>query len=104
MELMRIFKEPDAYDFEKFPKVSKRKKQFKEDEEGDKTMCDLVENYANKKAAEAAAKAAAEAAAEAKASALRLFQNGVDYELVRASITSITDEELREIYKKAIEE
>lgn len=105
---MRIFKEPDAYDFEKFPRVSKRKKQFKEDEEGDKTMCDLVENYANKKAAEAAAKAAAEAAAkaaaEAKASALRLFQNGADYELVRASITSITDEELKEIYKKAMEE
>lgn len=90
---MRIFKESDAYDFEKFPKVSKRKKQFKEDEEGDKIMCDLVENYANKKAA-----------AEAKASALRLFQNGVDYELVRASITSITNEELKEIYKKAMEE
>lgn len=31
-ELMRIFKEPDAYNFEKFPRVSKRKKQFKEDE------------------------------------------------------------------------
>ena len=98
---MRIFKEPDAYDFEKFPKVSKRKKQFKEDEGGDKTMCDLVEDYVNKKAAEAATEATVE---EAKASALRLFQNGASYELVRASITSITDEELKEIYKKAMEE
>ena len=83
-------------------------------------MCDLVENYANKKAAEAAAKAAAEAATkaateatakavaeaaeEAKASALRLFQNGASYELVRTSIISLTDKELQEIYKKAMEE
>ena len=37
-ELMRIFKENDAYDFEKFPKVSGRKKQFKESEGGDGTM------------------------------------------------------------------
>ena len=98
---MRIFKEPDAYNFEKFPKVSKRKKQFKEDEGGDKTMCDLVENYANKKAAEAAA---AKAVEEAKGNALRFFQNGASYELVRASITSLTDEELKEIYQKAMEE
>lgn len=92
--LMRIFKEPDAYDFKKFPKVSKRKKQFKESEGGDETMCDLVENYAKKKATEEAVK-------EAKDSALRLFQNGANYELVRASIVLLSDEELQEIYKKA---
>ena len=96
-ELMRIFKEPDAYNFEKFPKVSKRKKQFKEDEGGDKTMCDLVEDYANKKAE-------AKAREDAKDNALRLFQNGASYELVRASITSLEDEELQEIYKKALEQ
>lgn len=89
-ELMRIFKEPDAYDFEKFPKVSGRKKQFKESEGGDETMCDLVENYANKKAV-----------AEAKDSALRLFQNGASYELVKASIISLSDEELQKIYQEA---
>ena len=88
---------------EKFPKVLKRKKQFKEDEGGDNTMCDLVEEYANRKAAEAAEKAAEKAAEEARGSALRLFQNGASYELVRASITSITDEELQEIYQKALE-
>lgn len=92
--LMRIFKEPDAYDFKRFPKVSKRKKQFKESEGGDETMCDLVENYAKKKATEEAVK-------EAKDSALRLFQNGANYELVRASIVLLSDEELQEIYKKA---
>ena len=89
-DLMKIFKEPDVYDFEKFPKVSKRKKQFKESEGGDKTMCDLVENYANKKAVQ-----------EAKDNALRFFQNGANYELVRASILLLSDEELQEIYKEA---
>lgn len=93
-ELMRIFNENDAYDFEKFPKVSGRKKQFKGNEGGNEKMCDLVENYANERAAKAAV-------AEAKDSALRLFQNGASYELVRASITSLSDEELQIIYEEA---
>ncbi|MBQ2987179.1 MAG: hypothetical protein IJE23_06835 [Tyzzerella sp.] len=49
-------------------------------------MCELVENYAKKRE---------------KESALRLFQNGASYELVRTSITSLTDEELQEIYQNA---
>ena len=57
-------------------------------------MCDLVENYAKKKAAEAAI-------AKEKDSALRLFKNGASYELVRASIVSLSDEELQTIYKEA---
>ena len=69
-------------------------------------MCDLVENYAKecaaKAAAEAAAKAAEEAVAEAKDSALRLFQNGASHELVRASIISLSDEELQAIYRNAM--
>ncbi|MBQ8559662.1 MAG: PD-(D/E)XK nuclease family transposase [Tyzzerella sp.] len=97
-ELMRIFKENDAYDFEKFPKVSGRKRQFKASEGGNETMCDLVENYAKQKAAEAEKKAIA---AEAKASALRFFQNGASYELVRTSIISLSDEELQAIYEEA---
>lgn len=59
----------------------------------DETMCDLVENYAKKKADEAAV-------AKEKDSALRLFQNGANYELVRASIVLLSDVELQEIYKK----
>lgn len=97
-ELMRIFKETDAYDFKKFPKVSERKKQFKKSEGGNETMCDLVENYAKEKAAEAVA----EATAKAKDSALRFFKNGVSYEIVRDSITSLSDEELQELYQKAM--
>ena len=85
-DLMSIFINPEKYDFKKFPKISKRKKQFKENE-GDLTMCDLVENYANKKAKE-----------RDMETAIRLFQNGVSYELVRASILSLSDDELQKLY------
>ena len=97
-ELMHIFTDINAYDFEKFPKVSKRKKQFKTNEGGKNEVCDLVENYAKKKATEAAEEAAV---AKEKDNALRLFQNGASYDLVRASIVSLSDEELQTIYKEA---
>ena len=65
----------------------------------------MVENYAKKKAADAVAKVTEEAVKEAvkevKDSALRFFQNGASYELVRASIVSLSDEELQEVYQKA---
>ena len=101
-ELMRIFKNLNAYDFKKFPKVSGRKRQFKESDEGDERMCELVENYAKKVAEKVAAQAAADAIAKEKENALRLFQNGVSYEVVRASILSISDEDLQQIYDEAI--
>lgn len=109
-ELMRIFTEGDRYDFEKFPKVSARKKKFKQSEGGKGDMCDLVEEYAREKAIKAAKEAAKEATrkaakeAEEKAvkvarkSAEKLLQNGVAYDLVRATIDTLSDEELREIY------
>ena len=93
-ELMHIFTDGDAYNFEKFPNVSKRKKQFKESKGGNEDMCDLVENYA-KERAEAAAKEAAEKATKeatekatkeatekAICSAKKLFENGVSYDIV----------------------
>ena len=88
-ELMKIFTVSDAYDFNKFPNVSKRKKQFKESEGGNEEMCDLVENYAKQKAEEKAAD-----------SARKLFENGVSYDIVRASITTISDEDLQKIYEQ----
>ena len=88
-ELMKIFTESDAYDFEKFPKVSNRKKQFKESEGGKEEMCDLVENYAKQKAEEKAAD-----------SARKFFENGVSYDIVRASITTISDDDLQKIYEQ----
>ena len=89
-ELMHIYTVKDAYDFEKFPKVSKRKKQFKENEGGQGEVCELVENYARKRAEQ-----------EAKDNARRLFENGVNYEMVRKSIPSLSDEELQKIYAES---
>ena len=66
---MHIFTVKDAYDFDKFPKVSRRKKQFKESEGGQGEVCELVENYATRRAKE-----------EAKGNARRFFENGASYE------------------------
>ena len=94
-ELMHIFTVKDAYDFEKFPKVSRRKKQFKESEGEQGEMCELVENYA-RQCAEKAAKEAVKKAA--KDNAKRLFENGASYEMVRKSIPLLSQDELRIIY------
>lgn len=107
-ELMRIFSKSDAYDFEKFPKTSARKKQFKENEGGREDMCDIVEEYARQRAEEAAEKAAKKAAKEAtkeaaRTSARKFFENGATYEMVRASIDLLREEELQEIYRKVKE-
>ena len=60
-KLMEIFTDSSKYDFEKFPKVSGRKQQFKVDEGGDAEMCELVEEYAKEYAKEAVAEAIIEA-------------------------------------------
>ena len=84
---MHIFTVKDAYDFDKFPKVSRRKKQFKESEGGQGEVCELVENYATRRAKE-----------EAKGNARRFFENGASYEMVRKSMPLLSDEELQSIY------
>ena len=109
-ELMNIFTQTDAYNFEKFPRVSARKKQFKQSKGGNEKVCDLVENYAKERAEEAAKKAAKEATKKATEeatknaldSAKKLFENGVSYEIVRASITSLSDEDLKAVYEEVI--
>ena len=58
---MTVFTDSSKYDFEKFPKVSGRKQQFKVDEGGDAEMCELVEEYAKEYAKEAVAEAIIEA-------------------------------------------
>ena len=101
-ELMHIFTVKDAYDFEKFPKVSKRKKQFKESEGGQGEVCELVENYAKQYAEKVAKEAAEEAAKEAAMdNARKFFENGANYEMVRNSISLLSDEELQKIYADA---
>ena len=42
-DLMKIFSESSAYDYGKFPKVSERKRQFKESEEGIREMSEGIQ-------------------------------------------------------------
>jgi len=103
-ELMHIFTVKDAYDFEKFPKVSARKKQFKESEGGRTEVCELVDNYGKECAEKAAQEVTQKMENKAKQDTLemakRLFENGANYEMVRNSIPSLSDQELQEIYAK----
>ncbi|MCR5686051.1 MAG: hypothetical protein K6G81_11675 [Lachnospiraceae bacterium] len=48
-DLMEIFVDSDRYDYEKFPKTSERKNQFKNTEEGVKTVSDGIQNLLDKK-------------------------------------------------------
>ena len=48
-DLMEIFVESDRYDYEKFPKTSERKHQFKDTEEGVKKMSDGIQALLDKK-------------------------------------------------------
>jgi hypothetical protein len=114
-ELMKIYKERSVFDYQKFPKTSKRKRQFIRNEGGKREMCELVENYARQVAEEEAAKAAAKAAEEATAeaaakarkeaeeSAKSFFENGVDFEVVCRSIKTFSREELQSIYEEVQE-
>ena len=43
--LMKVFANDSAYDDEKFPKTSARKRLFKTTEEGVDTMCDIINKY-----------------------------------------------------------
>ena len=100
-ELMKIYKERSVFDYQKFPKTSKRKGQFIRNEGGKREMCELVENYARQVAEEEAAKAAVEAARKAEeATAKSLFENGADFELVHRSVKSLSKEELQFIYEE----
>lgn len=89
-ELMKIFSEDDVYDFKKFPKISKRKRQFKHGEGGEGQMCEAIENFGKECAKEAVME-----------SVYNLFKNGASYEMVRASIHLLSDDELMEIYTRA---
>ena len=96
-KLMKIFREQDEYDYEKFPKISKRKQQFLEEERGETTMCEIVENYAKEYAKEYAEECVVESAKE---TAKQLFESGVDYETVKKAMKQIPEDVLQIIYNE----
>ena len=88
-ELMRIYKEQETYDYEKFPHTSKRKHQFVVSEGGKKEMCEIVENYAKEVAKE-----------NEKLIAKKLFAKNVNFDTVLHSMEHMTAEELKKIHEE----
>lgn len=104
-ELMQCF-EQTYVDNPKFPQLSKRVQQFKNSEEVNGGMCELIENYAKEYAAEHVAEYAQEYAQEyakeyavkqAIVFARKLFEMNLTFEQIRIAISTefLTDEELR---------
>lgn len=88
-ELMHIFKEQNAYNFEKFPRISKRKEHFVGNEGGKEEMCEAINNLIKEETEEIARK---------------LFLKGANYVVVRDVIDSLSDEELRAIYEEVTQD
>ncbi len=88
--LMRCFLQEEMND-PKFPRTSERVHMLKHSEGGVKAMCAIMEEYA-KEYAEQYAKESD------KKTVRHLLQNGVSFELVKASISSLSEKELLEIY------
>lgn len=85
----------------RFPRISKRVRYYKEEQEGVSAMCELVEAYANERAARVAEEIKEETD---KNTAREFFRNGADYELVRKSIPDLKKEELDRIYEEVLSE
>lgn len=99
-KLMKIYQNQNEYDFENFPNTSNRKKYFKENEGGQKEMCDVVKNYAREYAKEYAKECTEE---EAKITAKKLFERGVSFQIVQSAV-NLSEEILKKIYEEVSSE
>ena len=90
--LMRVFKSTKPVQDERFQKVCEKLREYKEGK-GRNTMCKLVEDYANMRAAEEAEKAVEETAKE---TARRAFAMGLPIESV-AQLVKLSTKELEKI-------
>lgn len=91
-ELMKVFTEAETYNFEKFPKTSKRKAQFKSSEEGENSMCEIVEEFAKEYAKEYAEECVRETEENV---ARKLLKGGMAVEKIVEVVTRLTEEEVR---------
>lgn len=87
-KLMRIFTESETYDFKKFPKISERKAHFKNDEKGDASMCEIVEEFAREYAKEVE-----------ENMVKKLLKSGTSVEKVLDAVEILTEEEVLELAK-----
>ena len=106
-KLMRYMAETKG-ECSEFPRIFKRVKYFKEEQEGVETMCKAVEEYARERARKAAEeekrKAVQKAKEVAERNALNLFRNGASIELVKASIIGLTGKRIQQIYGSVMAE
>lgn len=97
-ELMSLFTDSDVYNDKKFPKVSARKRWFKENQEGEKQMSDIVRAIVEKEREEAVREHAIE-------SVKLFYKNGVTLEPVLIALSnSLPEEKIREIYEECQKE
>ena len=89
---MKVFKSTKPLQDERFQKVCEKLREYKEGK-GRSTMCKLVEDYANMRAAEEAEKAVVETTRE---TARRAFAMGLPIESV-AQLVKLSGEELERI-------
>ncbi len=90
--LMDIFTEDNAYDDNRFPATSSRKRRFKTTEEGVSEMCEVIERNRAEAMAEGMAAKSAEVAVE-------LLKEKLSIEMI-ARATKLTVEQVKEIGKK----
>ena len=77
----------DQVENEKFPLLSSRVWYYKNEERGVKTMCKIVEDYANEVALE---------------NVKNLFENGCNLDVVLASFKNIPQEIIRKLYEEVM--
>ncbi len=87
--LMEIFTQDNAYDDDRFPATSGRKRRFKTTEEGASEMCEIIEKYK----AEGRAEGKAEGKAEGRIQAVK--------DMIKAGLTTLTDVKKSGLYTEA---
>ncbi len=99
--LMQVFANDSAYNDEKFPKTSARKRLFKTTDEGVNTMCDIIEKYQQEGRAEGRAEGKAEGKVEATTNiVINMLKEGLKCADI-ARMTQITVDRVMEIGKQA---
>lgn len=93
-ELMRIYTNVDAYNYEQFPNTSKRKEKLKKSREGVEIMCDIVEEYAEKQSMIAVRQA------EEKL-AKKLLEEGMTIEKIVSMMEMLSAEDVKKISGEA---
>ena len=96
-ELLSLFLKEECFDSEKFPKISKVVKYFKEDEKGTQNMCTIVEEYAREYAKEYAEEREEERVRDI---ARKLIAIGLGDEEI-AKTTSLSFDEVARLRKEA---